>query len=113
EVAVVGSGFSGLAMAAALKRAGREDFVVLERAREVGGTWRDNSYPGCACDVPSHLYSFSFAPNPEWSSTFSPQSEIQGEWNERIQAKMEGTVWTEGGCASWYLDAKGRNTTLW
>jgi cation diffusion facilitator CzcD-associated flavoprotein CzcO len=63
-------------MAVELKRSGREDFVILERARDVGGTWRDNSYPGCACDVPSHLYSFSFAPNPDWSSTFSPQEEI-------------------------------------
>jgi cation diffusion facilitator CzcD-associated flavoprotein CzcO len=77
DVAVVGSGFSGLAMAVALKRSGREDFLVLERARDVGGTWRDNAYPGCACDVPSHLYSFSFAPNPTWSSTFSPQPEIR------------------------------------
>src|SRR5690349_24493968 len=76
EVAIVGSGFSGLPMAAELKRAGREDFVVLERANDVAGTWRDNTYPGCACDVPSHLYSFGFAPNPDWSSTFSPQREI-------------------------------------
>ena len=75
-VAIIGSGFSGLAMAVELKRAGREDFVVLERAGDVAGTWRDNTYPGCACDVPSHLYSFGFAPNPEWSSTFSPQPEI-------------------------------------
>jgi cation diffusion facilitator CzcD-associated flavoprotein CzcO len=77
DIAIVGSGFSGLAMAVRLRRAGFRDFVILERAQEVGGTWRDNSYPGCACDVPSHLYSFSFAPNPEWSSTFSPQPEIQ------------------------------------
>src|SRR4051795_2036850 len=76
EVAIIGSGFSGLAMAAGLKRAGRDDFVILERANDVAGTWRDNTYPGCACDVPSHLYSFGFAPNPEWSSTFSPQPEI-------------------------------------
>src|SRR3954469_22081131 len=75
-VAIIGSGFSGLTMAVELKRAGREDFVLLERANDVAGTWRDNTYPGCACDVPSHLYSFSFAPNPEWSSTFSPQEEI-------------------------------------
>src|SRR5689334_6846808 len=75
-VAIIGSGFSGLAMAAELKRSGRDDFVVLERANDVAGTWRDNTYPGCACDVPSHLYSFGFAPNPEWSSTFSPQPEI-------------------------------------
>jgi len=75
-VAVVGSGFAGLGTAIALKRSGRHDFVVLERASDVGGTWRDNSYPGCACDVPSHVYSFSFAPNPGWSRTFSPQEEI-------------------------------------
>jgi len=77
DIAVIGGGFSGIAMAVELLRSGREDFVVLERARDVGGTWRDNAYPGCACDVPSHLYSFSFAPNPEWSSTFSPQPEIR------------------------------------
>jgi cation diffusion facilitator CzcD-associated flavoprotein CzcO len=77
RVAIVGSGFAGLGMAIALREAGIQDFVVLEKADEVGGTWRDNSYPGCACDVPSHLYSFSFAPNPEWTSTFSPQPEIR------------------------------------
>lgn len=76
SVVVVGSGFAGLGTAIALKRAGRHDFVVLERGSDVGGTWRDNSYPGCACDVPSHLYSFSFAPNPSWSRSFSPQPEI-------------------------------------
>jgi cation diffusion facilitator CzcD-associated flavoprotein CzcO len=75
-VAIIGSGFSGLALAAELKRSGRDDFVILERANDVAGTWRDNTYPGCACDVPSHLYSFGFAPNPDWSSTFSPQPEI-------------------------------------
>jgi cation diffusion facilitator CzcD-associated flavoprotein CzcO len=76
HVAIIGSGFSGLGTAIRLKQEGINDFVVLERASEVGGTWRDNSYPGCACDVPSHLYSFSFAPNPEWSKAFSPQPEI-------------------------------------
>jgi len=54
-------------MAIALRRAGNERFVVLEAGADVGGTWRDNAYPGCACDVPSHLYSFSFALNPDWS----------------------------------------------
>jgi cation diffusion facilitator CzcD-associated flavoprotein CzcO len=76
RVAIVGSGFSGIGMATRLLRDGERDFVVLERAGDVGGTWRDNTYPGCRCDVPSHLYSFSFAPNPGWSSTFSPQPEI-------------------------------------
>ena len=72
RVAIVGAGFSGLGMASRLKQEGIEDFVVLERAEDLGGTWRDNTYPGCACDVPSNLYSFSFAPNPGWSQTFSP-----------------------------------------
>lgn len=76
RLAVIGGGCSGIAMAAQLRAQGIDDFVVLERAADLGGTWRDNVYPGCACDVQSALYSFSFAPNPEWSRTFSPQSEI-------------------------------------
>lgn len=77
DVAIVGSGFAGLGMAIQLKRQRvTDDFVILEAADGVGGTWRDNSYPGCACDVPSHLYSFSFAPNPTWSNTYSGQAEI-------------------------------------
>lgn len=75
RVAIVGTGFAGLGAAIALQRAGI-DHIVLERADDVGGTWRDNRYPGCRCDVPSHLYSFSFAPNPNWSETYSPQPEI-------------------------------------
>jgi cation diffusion facilitator CzcD-associated flavoprotein CzcO len=77
DVAIIGSGFSGLGMAIRLKQEGNEDFVVLEQADEVGGTWHHNTYPGCACDVPSHLYSFSFAPNPAWSETYSKQPEIR------------------------------------
>ncbi|TAL23422.1 MAG: NAD(P)/FAD-dependent oxidoreductase [Aquabacterium sp.] len=73
---VVGSGFSGLGMGVQLKRAGFDDFLILERAGGVGGTWRDNRYPGCACDVQSHLYSFSFEPNPGWSRMFPTQPEI-------------------------------------
>lgn len=83
RVAVIGSGFGGLGAAVRLRREGVTDFVVLERAGAVGGTWRDNSYPGCACDVPSHLYSFSFAPNPDWPRTFSGQGKIQ-EYLEQI-----------------------------
>ncbi len=75
-VAIIGSGFGGIGMAARLSRAGITDVVLLERAADLGGTWRDNSYPGAACDVPSHLYSFSFAPNPGWTRSFSPQHEI-------------------------------------
>jgi cation diffusion facilitator CzcD-associated flavoprotein CzcO len=76
DVAIVGTGFSGLAMAIQLKKAGKASFVVLEKASAVGGTWRENRYPGCACDVPSHLYSYSFEPNPRWSRMFAPQEEI-------------------------------------
>lgn len=76
RITIIGSGFAGLGMAIRLKRQGIHDFVVLERASSVGGTWRDNTYPGCACDVPSHVYSLSFAPNPDWSDSFSAQPEI-------------------------------------
>ncbi|MCQ4119362.1 flavin-containing monooxygenase [Rhodococcus tibetensis] len=74
---IIGSGFAGLGAAIRLSQDGREDFLVLERGDDVGGTWRDNTYPGAACDVPSHLYSYSFALNPEWSRSFSTQPEIQ------------------------------------
>jgi cation diffusion facilitator CzcD-associated flavoprotein CzcO len=77
RVAVIGSGFGGLGAAVRLRREGITDFVLLERGDSVGGTWRDNTYPGCACDIPSHLYSFSFAPNPEWPRTFSGQPYIR------------------------------------
>jgi cation diffusion facilitator CzcD-associated flavoprotein CzcO len=76
RVVIIGAGFSGLGLAIKLKQQGMDDFVVLERGDEVGGTWRDNTYPGAACDVPSRLYSFSFARNPRWSRSFSPQPEI-------------------------------------
>lgn len=76
DVAIIGAGFGGIGAAIQLGRHGFGDVVLLERSDDVGGTWRDNSYPGCACDVPSHLYSFSFALNPSWSDTFSGQAEI-------------------------------------
>ncbi len=76
RVVIVGAGFGGIAAAAALLKAGHEDVVLLERAAAIGGVWRDNAYPGCACDVPAPLYSFSFAPNPSWSRRFPPHSEI-------------------------------------
>ncbi|HXL98518.1 MAG TPA: NAD(P)/FAD-dependent oxidoreductase [Rhizomicrobium sp.] len=76
DVAIIGAGFSGLCMAIHLKKAGYKSFTIFEKAGDLGGTWRDNRYPGCACDVPSHLYSFSFEQNPDWSRSFSPQAEI-------------------------------------
>jgi cation diffusion facilitator CzcD-associated flavoprotein CzcO len=76
KIAIIGSGFGGLGTAIRLKQEGVEDFIIFERADDVGGVWRDNTYPGCACDVQSHLYSLSFIPNPDWTRSFSTQSEI-------------------------------------
>ncbi len=76
QVVIVGAGFSGIGMAIRLRQMGIDDFVVLDRGNDLGGTWRDNSYPGAACDVPSNLYSFSFALNPGWTRSFPSQTEI-------------------------------------
>jgi cation diffusion facilitator CzcD-associated flavoprotein CzcO len=108
DVAIVGAGFGGLGMAIKLREAGREDFVVLERAEDVGGTWEANTYPGCQCDVPSNLYSFSFAPNPDWSHTFAMQPEIWDYLRKvaddygirphiRFGCELVGTEWDEEG----------------
>jgi cation diffusion facilitator CzcD-associated flavoprotein CzcO len=75
-IVIIGSGFAGLGMGIQLKKAGFHNFVILEKNDDLGGTWRDNHYPGCACDVPSHMYSFSFELNPDWSRMFAPQEEI-------------------------------------
>ncbi len=77
QVAIIGAGFGGLCMAIKLREAGHDDFVILEKAADVGGTWRDNSYPGAACDVQSHMYSYSFHGNPNWSKRYSSWREIQ------------------------------------
>ncbi|MES2817597.1 MAG: NAD(P)/FAD-dependent oxidoreductase [Pseudomonadota bacterium] len=73
---IIGAGFGGLGMAIRLRQTGIEDFLILEKADEVGGTWRDNGYPGAACDVPSHLYCFSFEPKADWSRKYAPRAEI-------------------------------------
>ncbi|WP_026360891.1 flavin-containing monooxygenase [Amycolatopsis nigrescens] len=87
-VVIVGTGFSGLGMAIQLRKEGRTDFVILEKADDVGGTWRDNTYPGCACDIQSHMYSFSFEQNPDWSRSFSPQPEIW-DYLRRVAEKYD------------------------
>jgi len=103
-VLIAGAGFSGIGLAVRLQQSGYKDFLVIERAESVGGTWRDNHYPGAACDVPSNLYSFSFAPNPNWSRAFSPQKEIHNylihtadkfKINNRIvlNTTMESATW--------------------
>src|SRR5205814_759183 len=77
SIAVVGGGFGGVGAAVMLRRAGFGEVTVFERGERVGGVWHHNTYPGAACDVPSHLYEFSFAPNPRWSRRYAPQAEIQ------------------------------------
>ncbi|MFE3291076.1 flavin-containing monooxygenase [Rhodococcus sp. NPDC059234] len=110
---VIGAGFAGLGMAAGLVRAGRSDFVVLEKADDLGGTWRENIYPGCECDVPSVLYSYSFSPNSRWSGVRAAQSEIlrylgrvadEHRIRERIEFGVEvaNARWDESG-ARWHV----------
>lgn len=90
RVVIIGTGFGGLGLGTLLRRNGIEDFVLVERSDDVGGTWRDNRYPGAACDVPSHLYSFSFHPKPDWSRVFAPATEI---WEYlRDVAREEGLL---------------------
>lgn len=85
-IAIIGAGFSGMCMAIKLREAGFQNITLYEKADNVGGTWRDNSYPGVACDVPSHLYSYSFEPKADWSLLFSPGGEIQ-EYCEHVAHK--------------------------
>jgi cation diffusion facilitator CzcD-associated flavoprotein CzcO len=117
DVAIIGAGFSGMGMAIRLKQECRDDFVVLDRAGEVGGTWWYNTYPGCACDVPSHLYSYSFAPNPGWSETYSKQPEIRDYLSRcadqfglrphlRLGHEVTGATWHEGE-RRWRIETTG------
>lgn len=107
ETVIIGAGFSGLGLAIRLKEAGRTDFVVIDRGAEVGGTWYQNTYPGCACDVPSRLYSFSFAQNPGWTRAYSSQPEIFDYLRAladryelrpflRLNTEFLGASWDEG-----------------
>ncbi|MGH8981281.1 MAG: flavin-containing monooxygenase [Acidimicrobiales bacterium] len=106
DVLVVGAGFAGIGMGTKLVRRGRESFVIVEQADDVGGTWRDNRYPGVSCDIPSHLYAFSFRPNPHWSRVFAEGREIhdylrgcvQGERLDehlRLRSALVGASWQE------------------
>ena len=120
---VVGAGFAGLCAAIKLQEDGERDFLVIEKGADVGGTWRDNTYPGAACDVPSQLYSFSFAPNPDWSMSFSPQPEIQAYLRRvaeesgtldrfRFGTTLESAAWDDE-AQVWRVevsDATGRST---
>ncbi len=116
---VIGAGFTGLGTAIKLREAGIEDLVILERADRVGGTWRDATYPGAACDIPSLLYSFSFAKNPQWSRAYSPSAEICAhieDLAERFELTRDIRFSTEvtklvfdRRQARWEVTAKGRN----
>src|SRR5262249_4388063 len=107
DVLIVGAGFSGIGMAIKLREAGVDSFVVIEKSEELGGTWYDNQYPGCACDVPSHLYSYSFDCNPGWTTMFSGQREIHDYLKScaerygvmphlRLKTRLNEAVWDEG-----------------
>ncbi|MGN6693759.1 MAG: flavin-containing monooxygenase [Aquihabitans sp.] len=104
RIAIIGSGFGGIGMACRLRQAGIETFTIYEKADAVGGTWRDNTYPGAACDVPSHLYSLSFAPKTDWTRTFPEQPEILGYLNEvtdRFGLRSHLRLGTEVAAATW------------
>src|SRR4051794_4777913 len=120
RVAIVGGGIGGIAQAIALQRQGIDDYVILERGQRVGGTWQWNTYPGLACDVPSHAYSFSFAPNPHWSRRFSPGPEIR-EYVEdvarrhgvlakvRFGAEVARAAWDDA-ATRWQIELEGGET---
>ncbi|MFF3552803.1 flavin-containing monooxygenase [Streptomyces tsukubensis] len=121
RVAIVGSGFGGLGAAVRLRQEGITDFVVLERGDAVGGTWRDNTYPGAACDVPSHLYSYSFAPNPDWRRAFSRQSDIRAYTEHvtdvfgirphlRLRHEVQRLTW-DGAALLWRIETTGADFT--
>ncbi len=118
RVAIIGAGFGGLGVAIKLREAGFDDFLVLERDEALGGTWWANTYPGCACDVPAHLYSYSFQLNPNWSRMFAPQPEIleylrrtareRGiEGHLRFRTEVQGARWDED-AQLWHVETSRR-----
>ena len=107
SVVIVGAGFSGIGMAARLRAMGVHDFVLLDRGNDLGGTWRDNSYPGASCDVPSNLYSFSFALNHDWSQFYSKRDELRSYFQacaERHELEPRITFQTEVVAACFVID---------
>ncbi|MHC3003004.1 flavin-containing monooxygenase [Gordonia sp. GN26] len=114
EIAIIGAGFSGLGAAIRMRQHGFDDFVLLDRGSDFGGTWRDNTYPGAACDVPSQLYSYSFAKNPTWSRSYSHQPEIHAYINDvaarhdiaarsRFNTEVTNAAWDEDE-GRWIID---------
>ncbi|MFE3442767.1 flavin-containing monooxygenase [Nocardia sp. NPDC059180] len=122
DVAIIGAGFAGIGTAIRLRQKGITDFAIFERDTKVGGTWRDNTYPGAACDIPSRLYSYSFAPNPDWSHTYSGSPEILGyiesmvdEFGLRPRIRfghtVTGTTFDEA-TGLWSITFAGRRRTV-
>lgn len=122
EVAIAGAGFGGLCMAIQLQKAGVDDFVILEKASEVGGAWRDNHYPGAACDVQSHMYSYSFETKPDWTKRYAPWHEIQQYILEtvrkhklrpkiRFNQEVVSSVFNEG-TGKWVIKTAGGETIM-
>ncbi|MBP7503330.1 MAG: NAD(P)/FAD-dependent oxidoreductase, partial [Aquabacterium sp.] len=122
EVAIAGAGFGGLCMAIKLQEAGITDFVILEKGDDVGGTWRDNQYPGAACDVQSHMYSYSFATSPKWTKRYAPWNEIQQYILDvteqyrlrpkvRLQQEVVSAVFNEG-TGRWTVKTAGGDTYI-
>jgi cation diffusion facilitator CzcD-associated flavoprotein CzcO len=118
DVIIIGAGFGGLGMGIRLKQAGRDDFVIVEQDAGVGGTWHANRYPGAACDIPSLLYSFSFAPNPDWSGNYPGQEEIEAYLNRcverfrlgphlRLRTRISSLAWNEA-AQRWNVQAQER-----
>src|SRR5580698_927667 len=118
RVVIIGAGFSGLAVAIGLLKRGVRDFIILEKASQLGGTWRENTYPGCACDVPSLLYSYSFARKANWSRVFAEQPEIQAYLLDvakryevtphiHFEAEAKASTW-DAGTRSWFIDTHRR-----
>ncbi|GAA2994125.1 flavin-containing monooxygenase [Actinokineospora diospyrosa] len=119
-VVVIGTGFSGMGMAIQLRKEGRDDFVVLEKATDFGGTWRDNTYPGCACDIQSHMYSFSFEQKPDWTRSYAPQPEIHqylrdvaAKWdlarNTHFGVEVTGARW-DAEASRWHVSTSTGDT---
>ena len=121
DLAIVGAGIAGIGLGIRLRRRGDRSFLIFERASQVGGTWRDNTYPGVACDVPSHLYSYSFRPHPEWSRFFAPGAEIQRyllasvaeeglDENIRMNSDITGARW-DAEQSHWVLESSTGTVT--
>ena len=119
-IAIIGAGFAGIGAAIQLIKAGIHSFTIFERASEIGGTWRDNTYPGAACDVPSHVYSLSFEQNPSWSRRYATSWEIQeyllgvvAKWKlrerMRLNTEIVGARFDEGS-GTWSLETDGKDT---